>query len=72
MNAVVRVQKRAFGVIAVASANGSDVSRLPKSAFQSAICSDCHECESFFKWNLVLAFSFNLLKPNTYFMYHQL
>jgi len=46
MNAAVRVQKRAFGVIAVDSANGSDVSHVPKSAFQSAICSECHECDS--------------------------
>jgi cytochrome c553 len=49
MNAVVRVQKRAFAVIAVASAKGSDVFHLPKPAFQLAICSECHECESFLK-----------------------
>jgi len=49
MNAVVRVQKRAFGVIAVASANGSEVSHLPKPTFQSAISSECHEGDSFFK-----------------------
>jgi hypothetical protein len=34
MNAVLCVQKRAFGVIAVGSSSGSDVCHLPKSAFQ--------------------------------------